>query len=312
MAVQTQITPASLLVIGLGGTISLALENGRATATDNLASIVAQAGHDARVETISLCTKDSADITVEDLIEAARLITSMRATNDAFILTTGTDTLEEVAFGLQCLLGTSAKVIVTGAMRPPYFDDYDGVANLRDAMTACQDVGCGVFATIGGHLFLADHVVKSDATRLNGFSSTSPAHPPLPVSYDMVVSQSAHCEARDLSVVRPVPRVDLISASLGSRWVPSPEHLPDGVVVACPGAHSLPDALLKDLATMQDAGRPVVLASRCASFTPSPQPFYPGYAETLERNGFSIAAYAGLTPQKARLKLIFALMGLAG
>ena len=320
METQTQgsHTPASLLVIGLGGTISLALENGRASATDNLGEILARSGHSAahvQVDTISLRTKDSTDLTVEDLMEAARLIQSKAGHYDGFILTTGTDTLEEVAYGLHYLLGSSAPVIVTGAMRPPYMDDYDGVTNLEDAVTACQAMPPqegGVFAAIGNHLFSAAHAFKQDATRLDGFISTSPDHPPQRIVAGMAVTASPARAAPRMDHLEDVPTVDLVNVSLGCRWPHDPKHLPAGLVISCPGAHSLPTALLEDLKPMLDAKRPVILASRCISFTPSSQSFYPGYAAFLEDKGLEIAAYAGLTPQKARLKLIFRLMGLAG
>ena len=318
MESQTQVssTPPSLLVIGLGGTISLALENGRASATDNLAEIVSRSGQSApqtSVETISLRTKDSADLTVEDLIAAARLIQSKTSQHGGFVLTTGTDTLEEVAYGLHCLLGSSAPVIVTGAMRPPYMDDYDGVTNLEDAFTACRAVAPtegGVFAAIGSHLFSAAHVFKQSATRLDGFMSTSPDHPAQRIVAGMAVTTCSKIAAPRMDLLQDVPTVDLVNVSLGCRWPHDLERLPAGLVISCPGAHSLPTTFLEDLKPMLEAKRPVVLASRCVSFTPSPQLFYPGYAAFLEEMGLEIAPYAGLTPQKARLKLIFRLMGL--
>lgn len=313
---QTQLSqkPSSILVIGLGGTISLALENGRAVATNNLANMVARFGTGVNVETLSLRTKDSADVTVHDLIETARTIQSQAAKFDGFIVNTGTDTLEEVTYGLHCLIGCSAKVVVTGAMRPPYMDDYDGVANVTDAVTVCQAVPVGhggVFAVIGRRLFLAEHVVKGDATRLDGFLSTSPEHTAQRITSGMVVKAEPKTNAQSLENLGPTPTVDLISASLECRWRCDPNHLPDGLVVACPGAHSAPTSLLEDLSPFLATGRPVVLASRCVSFTPAIPPFYPGYAEHLESRGLQIADYAGLTPQKARLKLMFRLMGLA-
>lgn len=57
----------------------------------------------------------------------------------AFVLVTGTDTLEEFAFSLQLLLGPvlvgrSASLIVTGAMKPYDIVGYDGVANVQQAV----------------------------------------------------------------------------------------------------------------------------------------------------------------------------------
>ena len=320
MDIQTQVSqsPASLLVIGLGGTISLALENGRASATDNLAEIVVASGQStpqASIDTISLRSKDSAELTIEDIIATARLIQAKSDQYAGFILTTGTDTLEEVAYGLHCLLGSSAPVIVTGAMRPPYMSDYDGVTNLIDAVTACRAFAPqtgGVCTVIAGHLFSSEHVFKQDATRPDGFVSTSPDDPAQRVAADMKLTNAAEIAPKNLDQLGDVPQVDIINASLGSRWSYDTRRLPEGLVISCPGAHSLPTAFLDDLKPMFAAKRPVVLASRCTSFTMTLQLFYPGYAAFLEGHGLEIAGYTGLTPQKARLKLIFRMMGLSG
>ncbi len=67
----------------------------------------------------------------------------------AYVVVTGTDTLEEFAFSLQLLLGPllvgrSASLVVTGAMKPYDIVGYDGVANVQQAVQvrkACVMLG---------------------------------------------------------------------------------------------------------------------------------------------------------------------------
>ncbi len=53
---------------------------------------------------------------------------------DGVVVVQGTDTIEETSFAWDLVLRSAKPVVVTGAMRAPHEADFDGPANLRDAV----------------------------------------------------------------------------------------------------------------------------------------------------------------------------------
>src|SRR5699024_12706109 len=70
-------------------------------------------------------------VTLEMLFDVVDLARSSAA--DGLVLTQGTDTLEESAFGLWLLNDSDVHIAATGAMRNPTLPGADGPANVRAA-----------------------------------------------------------------------------------------------------------------------------------------------------------------------------------
>lgn len=91
------------------------------------------------------------------------------------VITHGTDTLEETAWFLQCVLQPAKPVVLTCAMRPASAISADGPGNLRDAVACAADVhaaGRGVLAVVAGQVFSARQVRKVHPYRVDAFDST--------------------------------------------------------------------------------------------------------------------------------------------
>src|SRR5215207_5341529 len=76
-----------------------------------------------------------AHLELSDVVALAQEIRSVLDSGaDGVVVTQGTDTIEEVAFALDLLLGGPEPIVVTGAMRNPHLPGADGPANLLAAV----------------------------------------------------------------------------------------------------------------------------------------------------------------------------------
>ena len=84
---------------------------------------------------------DSANATPEDWNRIAQAIEAGHETYDGFVITHGTDTLEETAFLLDLTLPAHKPVVMVGAMRPADAVGYDGLRNFANAMRVASESG---------------------------------------------------------------------------------------------------------------------------------------------------------------------------
>ena len=147
------------------------------------------------------------------------------AGGDGVVVTTGTDTLEELAVLTALSYGGDIPIVFTGANRPASRPGADGPANLLDAVAlagAADAQGLGVVAVFGGEIHAGLTVRKVDSTGPAAFGS--PAAGPL----GRIVEGRVWLHARP---IRPAPlrpreltgRVPILTAVLGRRRCP-PAH----------------------------------------------------------------------------------------
>ncbi|MFB7919443.1 asparaginase [Streptomyces sp. NPDC056061] len=308
-------SPPTVLVIGLGGTIAMTptTAEGAAkptlSAEDLLAAVPQLAATGIVVKTQSFTAKPGASLALDEIEGLAGHLRAMDSQGafDGFVVTQGTDTLEETSFLLSLLYGGKTPVIVTGAMRAPYLAGADGPANLLAAVTVAagpQSRGLGVLVVFNDQVFDAARVRKIHSTNTNAFASPDtgplgtvaegrlrllavPAHKPLPLP---------------AATARPA-RVGLYTASLGddgSLLAPLLEQV-DGMVVAGFGVGHVPAAWVP---VLQEAAQriPVVLASRTSGGTTLTHAYgFDGSEKDLLDRGLIGAGH--LDPYKARLLL---------
>ncbi|MET9661558.1 asparaginase [Streptomyces sp. NPDC006510] len=304
-----------MLVIGLGGTIAMTptTTEGAAkptlSAEDLLAAVPQLAATGIVVKTQSFTVKPGASLTFDEIEGLLGQLHAMdgQGAVDGFVVTQGTDTLEETSFLLSLLYGGETPVIVTGAMRAPYLAGADGSANLLASVTVAaspQARGLGVLVVFNDQVFDAARVRKIHSTSTNAFASPDtgplgtvvegrlrllavPAHKPLPLP----------------SATARRVRVGAYAASLGddgSLLAPLLEQV-DGMVVAGFGVGHVPAAWVP---VLQEAAQriPVVLASRTGGGTTLTQSYgFDGSEKDLLDRGLIGAGH--LDPYKARLLL---------
>lgn len=224
------------------------------------------------------------------------------------VITHGTDTLEETAYLLDRTLEPGVPVVCTGAMRTSDHVEWDGARNLTDAIrVAASDAsrGRGAQVVFAGRIWQGREAVKRDTVAIDAFGApfgrqrgrvTDAVH------YDAPAAASAV-----LQPVRLDARVALVPMVIGDQGVmlDAMRDAHDGVVIEAFGSGNLPPGAVPAIARWLDAGKPVVLSSRCATGQVTPvYAFDGGGARTVAMG----AVPAGpRTPAQARWELTIAL-----
>ena len=130
----------------------------------------------AEIKTEQICNLNSDDITSEIWIALAQRINTLarEPDTDGFVVTHGTDTLEETAYFLNLTIKTEKPVVVTGAMRPATSGAPDGPANLLLAVKAAASSanrGKGVLVVFAGRLIPARAAVKRHTAALDAVTA---------------------------------------------------------------------------------------------------------------------------------------------
>lgn len=273
----------------LGGTIAMvAGDDGVVPGLSGDALVAAVSGLDklARIEAESVSTLASPNIRVASVIDlAGRIRRSGEAGGcDAFVVTQGTDTIEETAFLLDLLLaGFEHPVVVTGAMRHPLLVSADGAGNMLASVRAAVSPAVraaagklGVLVVLNDTLHAAATVVKSNSHRPDAFGS--PSTGPLgAVIEDRVVLQALPERGGVIAAGRLLKGcppdaeapVALLTATIGSTARLLEMLCEDGghyrgVVVAAMGGGHVPERLVDSISRLA-ARLPLVLASRAGS-----------------------------------------------
>jgi L-asparaginase len=225
---------------------------------------------------------------------------------EGVVITTGTDTLEELAVLCALTYDGPGPIVLTGANRPASAPGADGPANLYDAVAVAAGgpaAGLGVLVVFGGEIHAAISARKLDSTGPAAFGS--PVAGPL----GRVV------EGRVWLHARPVPgpcldprsldhRVTIVSAALGDdgSWLRAASAISDGLVVQALGAGHLPPGMLHELIV---AARrvPVVITCRPERGSMLHATYgFEGSEHDLRASGAACAPF--LSPAAARIALL--------
>jgi L-asparaginase type II len=128
----------------------------------------------ADVATYQFGNKGSGSYSIADLYDLSLAVDAALQLYDGAVVTTGTDTMEEIAYFLDLTVRSEKPVVVTGAMRPWDVIGTDAPANLYNAIKLA---GSGKTKSFGTVLMLNDvihaarEVTKSNSHRMDTFAT---------------------------------------------------------------------------------------------------------------------------------------------
>jgi len=254
-------------VIGAGGTIAMrgdraapALEAGA------LIDAVPELGALDGLDVLGVRNLPGAALGLDGALAVARAARDAAREGRGAVVTSGTDTIEELATLADLVHDAEAPVVVTGAIRPASAVGADGPANLRDAVAVAGSsaaAGLGAVVVFGGQIHAARWVRKVDASGPVAFGSFQSG----PLGWveegrPAVLTRPVRRRAIDPAAL--TARVDVVSAGLGDDGALLRAAVADGadgvVLVALGGGH-LPPGVLDALESVA-GGVPVVVTVR--------------------------------------------------
>jgi L-asparaginase len=311
----------NVVILATGGTIAGAAATGTqagytsgAVTIDAMLAAVPGITDMANVKGEQVSNVGSQDMSFEIMLKVAKRINELmpKSEVDGFVITHGTDTMEETAFFLNLVVKGDKPVVMVGSMRPSTAVSADGPLNLYNAVGVAIDPnarGRGVLVVMNDWIHAAHSLTKTSTTAIQTFMS--PVRGVVGISsygkndfYNTPPWKHTTGSEFNVADVTKLPRVDIVFACADM-----PADLIDasaangakGIVIAGVGNGNMNKASLDAAANAAKKGVVVVRSSRVVTGT---------VGRNVEVNDDELGFIASdeLNPQKSRILLSLALL----
>ncbi|OOF83109.1 L-asparaginase 2 [Rodentibacter ratti] len=253
----------------------------------------------------------SQDMSDDVWLKLVKTINTQCKDTDGFVITHGTDTMEETAYFLDLTVKCEKPVVLVGAMRPATEKSADGPLNLYNAVVVATDkksAGRGVLVAMNNEVLGARDVTKMSTTAVQTFHS--PNFGSLGYVHNSKVDYERSPESKhtintpfNVDNLDSLPKVGIIYAYSNAPVEPLKSLLDagyDGIVSAGVGNGNVNAQNFELLANAAKNGVAVVRSSRV------PTGYTTRDAE-VDDSKYGFIASGTLNPQKARVLLQLAL-----
>lgn len=307
----------NILIIGTGGTIAGKGKKGETASydsaqiqVDDLVSEIPELAELANLDSTELFSVDSCDISFDKLLILSKYINEKAKDNNihGFVVTHGTDTLEETAYFLNLTVKTKKPVVITGAMRPSTAISADGPFNLYQAValaTKDEAIGKGVMVVFSDAIFGARDICKintfrTDAFNQRDFGCLGYMRDDKAYFFNESIKLHTYRSEFDIENIQKLPRVDVATFCVDSETdiLDYLASRSDGIVLGGAGCGGSKTAWNEKITEILKSRKPVVRSSRVGN----------GLVTYNKDKISEKGIFAGsLTPQKARILLSLAL-----
>lgn len=310
--------PKKILVLHTGGTISMQADDSGAVVTsqENPMNHVSNPLEGVEVHTLDFFNLPSPHIKPKHMLALYQKIKEEADHYDGFVITHGTDTLEETAYFLDTMEVPHKPIVLTGAMRSSNELGSDGVYNYLSALRVASDdkaADKGVLVVMNDEIHAAKYVTKTHTTNVSTFQT--PTHGPLGLimKHEILYFKTAEPRVRfDLDRIQGLVPIIPVYAGMTEELLDLlPVDQLDGLIIQAFGAGNVPKETSQKLNALIQEGLPIALVSRCFNGIAEPVYAYEGGGVCLQKAG--VFFVKELNAQKARLKLLIAInAGLTG
>jgi len=322
---NAQTKKPNVVILATGGTIAGAAATGTqagytsgAVTIDAMLAAVPGIKDMANVKGEQISNVGSQDMSFDIMLTVAKRINELgpKSDVDGFVITHGTDTMEETAYFLNLVLKTEKPVVMVGSMRPSTAVSADGPLNLYNAVGVAIDPnsrGRGVLVVMNDWIHAAHSLTKTSTTAIQTFMSPlrgvvgvasygkndfyNPQVGNHTTKTDFVMAGVSRLPGEDIVFGCADMSSDLIDASVtnGAK----------GIVIAGVGNGNMNKTSLEAVARAAKKGVIVVRSSRVATGS---------VGRNVEVNDDELGLIASdeLNPQKARILLSLALLKTRG
>ena len=297
--------------LATGGTI--AMRGGMRLTAEEVLQLVPGLARYAKPEPEQFANVASTALTLDQWVQLAKRVNEVFEADPGVagaVITSGTDSLEELAYFLHLTVKTAKPVVVVGAMRSAGSPGYEGPANLLDAFrvaAASESRGKGVLVVLNDEINSAREVTKTDALRLQtfqtrGYGILGVVDSDRVVYYRELLKRHTSKSEFDVTSIVALPRVDILmfyQGVSGDLLQAAVDAGAKGVVIAVAGADLTGGSLASGITYAEHHGVVVVAATRTGS----------GRIAALSGGRLREGMVGGedLTPLKARILLMLAL-----
>ncbi len=309
----------NVAVYATGGTIA-----GQAKAADQSSYTSAKVGVNALVQAVpelanvaNISSEQVAQIGSQDMsdkvwLTLAKKINAECANKDGFVITHGTDTMEETAYFLHLTAKCSKPIVLVGAMRPSNALSADGPGNLYNAVVVAADPTAkdrGVMVAMNDRVLGARDVTKTNTTGVETFQSPNAGQIATihngKVLWD-AVSPTKHTVNTPFKVdgLDKLPKVGIVyqHAGVGGEAAQAlVDAKYDGIVTAGVGNGNLHESTFPIIEKAAKDGIAIVRSSRVPTGSTTKD------AEVDDAK-YGFVSSGSLNPQKARVLLMLSLL----
>ena len=310
--------PKKILVLHTGGTISMQADDSGAVVTsqDNPMNHVSNPLEGVEVHALDFFNLPSPHIKPKHMLALYQKIKEEADHYDGFVITHGTDTLEETAYFLDTMEVPHKPIVLSGAMRSSNELGSDGVYNYLSALRVASDdkaADTGALVVMNDEIHAAKYVTKTHTTNVSTFQT--PTHGPLGLimKHEILYFKTAEPRVRfDLDKIQGLVPIIPVYAGMTEELLDLlPVDQLDGLIIQAFGAGNVPKETAQKLNALIQEGLPIALVSRCFNGIAEPVYAYEGGGVCLQNAG--VFFVKELNAQKARLKLLIAInAGLRG
>ncbi len=319
MACGSVMALPTVTVYATGGTIA-----GQAKAADQtnyesakvgvnqLVQAVPELAHIANIKSEQVAQIGSQDMNDQVWLTLAKKIDAECDKSDGFVITHGTDTLEETAYFLNLVAKCNKPIVLVGAMRPSNALSADGPANLYNAVAVAAEPSAkdrGVLVAMNERVLGARDVTKTNTTGVETFMSPN-AGQVATINNGKVYwtseSPAKHTTQTPFNVdnVEKLPKVGIVyqHAGVGPEAAQAlVDAKYDGIVTAGVGNGNLHESTFPVVEKAAKDGIVVVRSSRVPTGSTTKD------AE-VDDSKYGFVSSGSLNPQKARVLLMLSLL----